>query len=474
MRSATVPLALSNPLLLERRNPATGAAISSELANTAQSCLSAAGRAAASFPAWSARAPSERAQLLCNLADQIEARAAEFIAAITGEIGATYEWAAHNVSFAARCLRETAGLAAEVNRIETLADPRHIDSHAERVPCGVCLGIVPWNAPLILGVRALAMPLLCGNPVLVKGNEFAPATFRLLGSALDDAGFPAGVAQILLTLPDETEAVVAALIASPVVRRVSFTGSTRIGRQIAEHCARHLKRPLLELGGHATMIVLEDADLDLVAEAALNGAYLNQGQICSSTEHLIVADGVADAVIARIETRRRDLRLGNPADRAVQIGPVISVQAVEHLSGLIADALAKGARLVGGGRCEALYFEPTLIDGVERDMRLYHEEAFGPILSITRISDAQEAITVANDSEYGLASAVFSADGARALAVARQLHTGICHINRSTVDDTPLAPFGGVKASGYGRFGGLWAIPEFTELRWITRPAQPD
>ncbi len=424
--------------------------------------------AAAAFPGWSSTTSQYRASKLIALSQVIKAWSDAFCDSMIREIGTTRIWAEHNVEFAVEMLEAVASYADEVDRVETIPDETGVISRAERTPCGVCLGIAPWNAPLILGIRAIAAPLLCGNTVLLKGNEIAPQTFRLLGDAIRESGLPEGVAEVFLTRSQDSEPIVEALIKSPVVRRVNFTGSTRVGRRVAELCARHLKRSLLELGGQATMVVLEDADLEAASEAALRGAYLNQGQICMSTERLIVADSVADALIKRIEGGRAQMVLGNPEAADTQIGPVISVDAADRLSGLISDAVSKGATLVGGGGIRDAFVEPTLLDRVEPDMRVYNEEVFGPLLSITRVANEQEAITIANDSEYGLAVAIFSRDISRALAVAGKLHSGICHINRATVDDNPHAPFGGVKSSGYGRFGGRWALHEFTELRWIT------
>ena len=453
---------------IERVNPATGEIASSEHACDLNDCSHFAAQAAAAFPNWSTTPVEKRAALLKAAADVLEASSDELCASMIQEIGAPLNWARHNVSFAAEILREVATYASEVERSEDIPDKTGVISQAVKAPCGVCLGIVPWNAPLILGVRAIAAPLLCGNTVILKGNEIAPKTFRLLGEALEKAGIPTGVLQVILTRTEDSEAAVEALISSPVVRRVNFTGSTRVGRRVAELCAKHLKRPLLELGGQANLLVLDDANIETAATAIVYGAFLNQGQICMSTERLIVVNSVADALVTRIEELRGALKLGNPENSETQIGPVISVAAAERLSLLISDAVSKGARLIGGGGMRDAFVEPTILDGIEPDMRLYHEEIFGPILSITRVANDAEAITVANDSEYGLSSAVFSENTNHAYAIAHQLQTGICHINRATIDDNPHAPFGGVKSSGYGRFGGRWAINEFTELRWIT------
>jgi benzaldehyde dehydrogenase (NAD) len=471
MGSQTAQMPLTPALIIERISPINGEVVSREAAQDRAESLRLATRAAAAFPAWSSRPAGERAQFLLRIAERLEHRAADLGQAMLEEIGAPQDWIRQNQMFACQILRDVAGYAEEVERVESVQDSPDRNSRVERAACGVCLGIAPWNAPLILGVRAIAAPLLCGNTVLLKGSEFAPRVFRLLGEVLQEAGLPDGVAQVVLTRAEDSEEVVDALIASPVVRRVNFTGSTRVGRRVAEICAKYLKRPLLELGGQSAMIVLSDADLDLATQAALQGAYRNQGQICMSTERLIVASSVADELIARIEAGRRALLHGDPRSPGTEVGPVISREAAERLTGMIRDAVQKGAHLVGGGRMRDAYLEPALLDRVEPDMRLYQEEVFGPVLAVTRVGSDLEALSVANDSEYGLACAVFSQDARRAETLARQLHSGICHINSGTIHDSPHAPFGGVKSSGYGRFGGRWALQEFTELRWITSPS---
>lgn len=442
--------------------------MSQEPAHDLAACRRFVARAAAAFPNWAARPVRERADALQRIALEIEALRDEFCRAMIDEIGAPSSWANHNVSFAAQMLRGVASDASALDNPLIIEKRNGFTSRVEREPCGVCLGIAPWNAPLILGVRAFAAPIVCGNTVLLKGNEIAPRTYRLINDAIERSGLPDNVVTVFLCPAEDSERIVDALIENPVVRRVNFTGSTRVGRRIAKLCAKYLKRPLLELGGQAPMVVLADADLDAAAQTAVQGAYLNQGQICMSTERLIVQDSVADALIDKIEPLRKALVVGDPDAPETDLGPVVDIAAAERLSGLVSDAVSKGARLVGGGGTRDAYFEPTLLDGVEPEMRLYGEETFGPILSITRVKSDQEAITVVNDSEYGLSASVFSKDIAHAEQIARQIHSGICHINRSTVDDDPRAPFGGVKSSGYGRFGGKWAFDEFTELRWIT------
>ncbi len=384
------------------------------------------------------------------------------------ETGATREWSAFNVALSAKIFSETAAMTTQIGGQLIPTDYAGRTSMAYRQPAGVCLAIAPWNAPVILGVRSIAMALACGNTVVLKSSELCPATHRLIGDVLTEAGFPAGVLNIVSNAPSDASAVVEALIAHPVVRRINFTGSTRVGRIIAQIAAKHLKRCLLELGGKAAFIVLDDADLDLAVSAAAFGAYFNQGQICMSTERIIVLDDVADAFVEKFLAKAKTLRAGDPARGDLPLGALVTAESARRVHGLVEDAVAKGAALLAGGDNHDAFMDATVIDHVTRTMRLYREESFGPVAAIIRVGSVEEAITVANDCEYGLSGAVFGRDVGRALDVARRVESGICHINAATVGDEPQIPFGGVKASGYGKFGGPAALDEFTELRWIT------
>ncbi len=368
---------------------------------------------------------------------------------------------------AARMLREAASMTTQITGEVIPSDKPGCLSFTLRQPAGVCVGMAPWNAPVILGTRALAMPLACGNTVVLKASETCPATHRLIGSVLAEAGLPKGVVNVLTHAPADAAAVVEALIAHPAVKRINFTGSTRVGRIIAQTAARYLKPVLLELGGKAPLIVLDDADLDAAVDAAIFGAFLNQGQICISTERIIVDQAIADLFVEKLSARAKALRAGNPPD-AVVLGSMVDAAAAEKVEGLLRDAIAKGATIVAGGERVGTIMQATLVDGVTKAMRIYHEESFGPAKSIIRVDGIEAAIEVANDTEYGLAAAVFGRDVRRALGVAQRIASGICHINGPTVADEPQAPFGGLKGSGYGRFGGKAAIAEFTHLRWIT------
>ena len=452
----------------ERRDPVRGEVASRAASASVADAQAACNAAAAAFPVWSALPPSERRALLNRAADRLQERTPEFVKAMAAETGASPMWASFNVRLAAGMLREAAALITQIGGEVIPSDKPGLLAMAVRQPAGVCLGIAPWNAPVILGVRAVAMPLACGNTVVLKSAEMCPMTHWLIADTLRAAGLPPGTVNVISHAPADASAVVEALIAHPAVRRVNFTGSTRVGRLIAESCARHLKRVLLELGGKAPFVVLDDADLDAAVQAAAFGAFMNQGQICMSTERLIVDAKVADAFVAKLAEKTRSLRAGVPGTEGCQLGAMVSRDAVDRVRAMIDDALRKGATLVAGGEAEGTVMQPALLDHVTPAMQIYRDESFGPVVGVVRVHSVEEAITVANDNEYGLAASVFGRDVNRALAVARQIDSGICHVNSATVQDEPQMPFGGVKASGYGRFGGKAGIDEFTELRWIT------
>jgi acyl-CoA reductase-like NAD-dependent aldehyde dehydrogenase len=390
------------------------------------------------------------------------------------ETGATKGWAGFNVKLGAEILREAASMTTQISGETIPSDRQGCVAMSVRRPVGVVLGIAPWNAPVILGVRAIAMPLACGNTVVLKASEVCPATHVLIGRVLQDAGLPDGAVNVVTNSPDDASSVVAKLIAHPAVKRINFTGSTRVGRIIAETAGRHLKPVLLELGGKAPFVVLDDAPIDQAVDAAAFGAFMNQGQICMSTERIIVANSIADAFVEALVAKVGALPVGDPRRGEVAIGAVVDASTAERVAELASDATAKGAWLaLGGGRGEGVIVPPTILDHVTSAMRIYREESFGPIVAVIRASDDDDAIRLANDTEYGLSAAVFSQDISRAMSVADRIRSGICHINGPTVHDEAQMPFGGIGASGYGRFGGRAAVSEFTELRWITVNTEP-
>jgi acyl-CoA reductase-like NAD-dependent aldehyde dehydrogenase len=325
---------------------------------------------------------------------------------------------------------------------------------------------------VILGVRAIAAPLACGNTAILKASELCPRTHRLIGDVMREAGLPDGVLNVITNAPDNANAVVAALIAHPTVRRINFTGSTRVGRMVAETCARHLKPCVLELGGKAPLLVLEDADLDEAVKATAFGAFMNQGQICMSTERVIVADAIADSFVDRLAAKAATMKAGAAQSGAV-LGSLVSAEAALRVKSLVDEAVAKGAVLRAGGKIDGPLMDATVLDHVTSAMSIYKEETFGPVVSVIRTQTVDEAVSIANDTDYGLSAAVFSRDVSRALQVAQRIESGICHINGPTLYDEAQMPFGGIKNSGYGRMGGKAGLEEFTELRWITIQTQP-
>jgi acyl-CoA reductase-like NAD-dependent aldehyde dehydrogenase len=456
-----------------RLNPLDGSVATEAAAADPADAIRAADAAAAAFPAWSAQGPNARRALLNKAADSLAAKAPQLIAAMQAEIGATQAWAGFNIHLATGMIREAAALTTQISGTVIPSDKPGCLAMAIREPAGVVLGMAPWNAPVILGVRAIATPLACGNTVVLKASEICPRTHALIGDAFHEAGFPPGVVNVVTNDAADASAVVGALIAHKAVRRVNFTGSTRVGKIIAELCARQLKPVVLELGGKAPLLVLHDADIGEAVKAAAFGAFMNQGQICMSTERIIVVDSVADEFVKQFSAKANTLTAGDPREGKTALGSVVDLNAARSVRDLIDDAKKKGAKIAAGGGGDGVLLNATVIDGVKPDMRLYTEESFGPVVAIIRVKDEEAAITVANESEYGLSAAVFSRDIARALAVAKRIQSGMCHINGPTVHDEAQMPFGGVKSSGYGRFGGQAGIAEFTELRWITIETQP-
>ncbi|MBL0420058.1 aldehyde dehydrogenase [Ramlibacter sp. AW1] len=458
----------------ERRNPLDGQVATRAPAASVRDAQRAVEAAAKAFPAWAAMGPGERRGLLLKAAAALEAKTPRFIEAVAAETGASGAWAGFNVHLAAGMLQEAASLTTQISGEVIPSDTPGSLAMGLRLPAGVVVGIAPWNAPIILGVRAIATPLACGNTVILKGSELCPATHGLIIEAMQDAGLPPGVVNFVTNAPDDAGQVVEAMVAMPAVRRVNFTGSTRVGKLIAQTCAKYLKPAVLELGGKAPLLVLADADLEQAVNATIFGAFANSGQICMSTERIVVDEAIADEFVARLAERAKALPLGDPRKGVpVVLGSVIDRGTVDRCNELIDDALAKGAKLVCGGKAENTLMPATVLDHVTADMRIYHEESFGPVKPVVRVKGVEEAITCANDNPYGLSSAVFSRDLASAFEVARRIESGICHVNGPTVHDEAQMPFGGVKESGYGRFGGRAGVDAFTELRWITLQTQP-
>lgn len=462
-----------NGATFSRHNPLDQGVATRAPACTVDDARAAVHAAAAAFKSWSTVGPLERRALLLRAADTLQAKSDAFASAMAAETGASHIWADFNVTLAAEGLRDAAAMTTQINGDVMPSEVGGSLSLAVRQPAGVVVGIAPWNAPVILGVRAIALPLACGNTVVLKGSESCPATHALIVDALQDAGLPKGVVNFITNAPENAGEIVEALIAEPAVRRVNFTGSTRVGKIIGIACAKYLKPALLELGGKAPFIVLDDADLQAAVDGAAFGAFANSGQICMSTERIIVQASVADEFVQRLGDKARALPVGDPRNGPVVLGSVVDMSTVRRCNELIDDALEKGATLVCGGKADSTLMPATILDHVTRAMRIYTEESFGPVKAVVRVDSEEQAVICANDTEYGLSSALFSQDVARAFRLAARIESGICHINGPTVHDEPQVPFGGVKGSGYGTFGGKAGVAQFTDLRWITIQTTP-
>jgi acyl-CoA reductase-like NAD-dependent aldehyde dehydrogenase len=454
-------------------NAYTGETATVQAAATVEDVDAAISAAAGAFALWSGMAGHERRAILIAAGDLLGERAADVATTLSEETGGTFGWGMFNVGLAADILRAAGDVAVQDVEEAVHTDVPGLESLAVRRPGGVCVAIAPREAPVILGARAIAWPLAFGNTVVLKASEQSPRVHAAIVAAIADAGLPAGALNLLTNDPGDAAEVVNRLIDDPRTSHINFTGSTRVGRMIASRAAGLFKRTLLELGGKAPLVVLDDADLDAAAAAANFGAFMNSGQICMSTERIVVETDIADAFVAKLVERARGLTVGSPFEATTMVGPVVTTAAADHVTELIEDARAHGATIALGGDGDGALLTPTIVAGVTAEMRIYSEESFGPIVTIIGAEDDADAVAIANDTEYGLSAAVFGTDVSRARAVAERIESGICHINGPTVQDEASAPFGGVKASGWGRFGAGQVAEEFTTRRWITISHEP-
>jgi acyl-CoA reductase-like NAD-dependent aldehyde dehydrogenase len=430
--------------------------------------------AADAFPKWVTTPPAEKRKLFLKAADVLESRQNDFLQALMQETGSTFGFSMFQLGFTPNLLREAASQVYNVTGEIIPSDMPGAFFMATRQPAGVVAGIAPWNAALILSLRAIALPIAYGNTAVLKPSEESPvAGGVMLAEVFHEAGFPPGVLNVITHSREEAAGIGDELIENPHVTRISFTGSTEVGRVIAEKAGRNLKRSVLELGGKDPLIILNDADLDLAVNAATFGSFLHQGQICMSTERIIVESAIAAEFTDRLAAKAATLKVGDPQEMDTIIGPLINQGAVDKVHAHIHEAAGAGATVLTGGRFEKLLYQPTVITGITPEMRIYTDQTFGPVASVSVVENAQEALRVANDSRYGLSSGIITRDFNKALEIAEQLKTGMVHINDQTVGDEPQVPFGGVRGSGWGRLGGKAALEEFTELRWISVQREP-
>jgi len=449
-------------------NPSTGE-VWAQVADASRSDAAAAvAAAAAAQPAWAALPHSERARLLSKVADVLAARAKELQEVLVDEGGSWIGKAMFETGYSTGVYRAAAAAAYQVTG-EILPSDHGKLSLVVREPLGVVSVISPWNFPMILSSRGFATALAVGNAVVLKPSEETPVDGGLLiAEVLEEAGIPKGVFNVVTCSRNHVAEVGDELIANPAVRGVSFTGSTAVGTQVAARAGGLLKKCCVELGGKDALIVLDDADIEHAVNAATFGSFMHQGQICMSVERVIVHEAIAKEFIDKFVANTKKLKVGNPREMANCIGPIINQKQLDKIRDQVDDAVAKGAKILCGGKNTGLFFEPTILTNVTRDMKIMRDETFGPVAPVITVRSVDEAIEVANDSEYGLSAGIITRNEERGLAIARRLNTGMAHINDSSVNDEPHVPFGGVRWSGLGRHGGRQGIDQFTETRWIT------
>jgi acyl-CoA reductase-like NAD-dependent aldehyde dehydrogenase len=450
-------------------DPYTGDVVARVPAGTAADARRAIEAAAAAFPEWSKTPPAARQSIFLRAAEILESRQDEIVSLLARETGCSFGFGMFQMGFVPGLFRQTAGLAyAPLGEILP-SDLPGAFAMGMRRPVGVVAAIAPWNAALILSARAISAPLALGNTVVLKPSEESPVSGGLVwGEIFTEAGLPPGVLNVVTHARGEAGPIGSEFTDNPLVRRINFTGSTATGRKLAEAAGRNLKRVVLELGGYNPLIVLADADLDYAVDASAFGAFLHQGQICMSARRIIVERGIADEFTERLAQKTSGLKVGDPKEHDTIIGPLITEQALETVRGRVDDAVSKGARVLAGGNAVGACFEATLIADVPADSELATLETFGPVAAIEVVDSPEQAVERANATGYGLAAGILTSDPERGLALAEALESGIVHVNDQPVHDEPQMPFGGVKDSGWGRFGGTAAIDEFTELRWIT------
>lgn len=423
---------------------------------------------------WFALPYDDRASVLRKAAAIAEQYQAEITDWIVRESGSTQAKAGFESSITIKSLHEACALPSR-SQGEVLPSTAGRLSIARRRPLGVIGVISPFNFPLYLAMRAVAPALATGNAVVLKPDpRTAVCGGLVIARIFELAGLPAGVLHVL---PGGAEAG-AALTASPSVAMIQFTGSTAAGRKVGEAAGRHLKKVSLELGGKNSLIILDDADLDLAIANATWGVYLHQGQICMSTGRLLVQQGIYEAFVERLVAKARSLTVGDPASSQVHLGPLINAAQRDNALRIVDAARAAGATLATGGSADGLFFQPTVLSDVQRDNPAFHEEIFGPVAVVVPFDSDEQAVELANDTDYGLSAAILSRDTGRALRLGEQLRTGLLHINDQTVNDEVINPFGGVGASGNGTsIGGAANWEEFTQWQWLTlkgeAPAYP-
>jgi acyl-CoA reductase-like NAD-dependent aldehyde dehydrogenase len=455
-------------------NPYTGEVIAQVAAGNRTDARQAIEAAAAAFPGWANTLPAERRMYLLKAADAMEKRQNDILRIMAEESGSTFGISIYQFIDAINHFREAAGQVTHVNGEILPTNFPGVFSMLVRQPLGVVVHISPWNAPLILTIRSIVFPIAYGNTMVLKPSMETPISGGLIiAEILDEIKLPAGVFNVVTNGPGGSGEVGDEFIENDKVRHISLTGSTEVGKQIAAKAGKYLKKVSLELGGSDPFIVLKDADIDYAVDAAVFGRFLHQGQICMSSKRFIVEKPVAEEFTEKLVNRVKNLKVGNPCEQDTVIGPLINKGQLDIIKSQVDDSVKQGAKLLCGGVAKGLCYYPAVLSNVTTDMRVFSEEVFGPVAPVMEVKNTEQAISVANDSPFGLSAAVITHDFQKGMEIAEKLETGMVHINDSSVCSEAQAPFGGIKQSGYGKIGGKAAIDEYTSQRWITIQRTP-
>lgn len=455
----------SDGTLVDDINPATGAVYAKVHQASKRDIDAAIAAADGAKVTWGKTVPAEREAVLIKAACILDERISEFADVLIDEGGATIGKAMFEAGFVANLLRSAAG---ECRRIfgETMpSDAPGVFSMTVRRPLGVIVGISPFNFPFLLAMKKVCLALAAGNTFVLKPASPTPVIGLKIAELFEAAGLPIGVLNVI---PVKGSTLGDTLVSDPRIKMVTFTGSTEVGKQLAEVAGRYQKKITLEMGGKSPLIVLKDADLDYAVNAAAFGIFLHQGQVCMANSRLIVEAEVYDSFCEKLAIKAKSLKVGDPRQPDTVIGPLVEAKQCAFINTQVDDAIAKGGRLLCGGKAEGGFYQPTIVADVTREMRIFDEESFGPVVCVSKVANSEEALELANDSSFGLSAGLITNDLQKAFDLSLRLESGMVHINDCSVLDEPHVPFGGLKDSGVGREGGHYSMEEMTEVKWIT------
>lgn len=414
---------------------------------------------------WSTLTAIKRSEYLYKLADVFKAHEDDLINTLIVEGGGTYKKAWGEVVFTERLIKNASEIARHFKGSTIPSDTEGIVSMTFKKPKGVVGVITPWNYPLSISMKKVAHSIAAGNTVVLKVSSETPIIAAKIAELVHEAGLPKGVVNVVngpgSTVGDE-------IVVNKKLAHITFTGETTTGREIASKAGGALKTVTLELGGSDPLIILDDADINLAVKIAVFGAFFHQGQICTSSKRIIVHEKIYNEFVKKFAERVSQLKVGDPRDKSIEQGPLVSHRQVETMIEFYDDTVKRGGKIMSGGKWEGNYFYPTVVTDVDRNFRIMREEVFGPIRPIISAKNDEEAIEIANDTEYGLSGAIVTRDISRAFKIADQIESGMIHINDVTILEESHIPFGGIKASGFGREGGEYSFNETTYERWTT------